>query len=625
MRVLRYRRRSSIVGSIPTTTKRIRSFGSRANTDGIDNNSVPPSSPGSGASSGYRRYNPSGIQEWRKLLNEDESSRNGDDGSLRDTEENTRSVDLTQLYNPDLHLPSAPKDWEGYEPATPLTQELIARIAVTGRPISTADFMDIALLHPEHGYYTRGTSRRKETTSMENDDDDDFFDDDPIENSNKDADTTILRTDFLTSPEMTSLFGETVGVWFWTWLQQQHNHHEPFQLLECGPGTGQLMADLLRVSFLHQPPQAIHLIEQSPAMRKQQRKTLESMVSPVPILFPYHFSDVTPETKGVRVYWHASIADYRAWSTKAHVTTAPRTLVVAHEFIDALPVYSFEKTADGTFRERLVDVAVREDVEKQWLLQDETEKTGAITDEQSPSNDISGESKHAKQQSQPPENPDSLKPRFRIVLAPEVTLPLKTLLPVDSEGRLQYNDGSDDSSVGSIIEVCPQGILFAQDVAQIVAETNGAGLIIDYGAALGSQDSLRGYSRHEQTNFLSRPGEIDITADVDFGAIKHAVMNSHHNNVTAYGPMEQGEFLVSMGLESRVVSILEKDSTTDEEAEKLCRVYERLLDHKEMGSRYKVLAIVPQSDTPPPPFDVLDNPNLVSRSKTVEVASDESI
>jgi hypothetical protein len=58
---------------------------------------------------------------------------------------------VQELYRPDLHLPSAPTDWSTYEPSTPLTETFIALIGVSGRPISTADFMRIALTHPQHG------------------------------------------------------------------------------------------------------------------------------------------------------------------------------------------------------------------------------------------------------------------------------------------------------------------------------------------------------------------------------------------------------------------------------------------------------------------------------------------
>jgi len=170
-----------------------------------------------------------------------------------------RSLDLTQLYDPNLHLPSAPTDWTGYEPATPVSDELTARIAVMRRPISTADFMDVALLHPEFGYYSRAKTAKKK----------DDFDDDEEEPGDSEAnkESNILYGDFLTSPEITSLFGESLGVWFLTYMEHQKLGKEPYQLLECGPGPGQLMIDWLRSCFLKQAPKADQFVQQSRELR----------------------------------------------------------------------------------------------------------------------------------------------------------------------------------------------------------------------------------------------------------------------------------------------------------------------------------------------------------------------
>ncbi|RCN26415.1 hypothetical protein ANCCAN_27859 [Ancylostoma caninum] len=50
--------------------------------------------------------------------------------------------------------------------------------------------------------------------------------------------------DFITAPELTQLFGELLGVWCYHELANT-GHRGPWQLVECGPGTGQLMNDLL--------------------------------------------------------------------------------------------------------------------------------------------------------------------------------------------------------------------------------------------------------------------------------------------------------------------------------------------------------------------------------------------
>lgn len=64
-------------------------------------------------------------------------------------------VNYKELYDPQVHLPSAPLDWSDYEPATPLWDELAAQIGVVGRPLTVAEFMQQALLHPKYGYYSQ--------------------------------------------------------------------------------------------------------------------------------------------------------------------------------------------------------------------------------------------------------------------------------------------------------------------------------------------------------------------------------------------------------------------------------------------------------------------------------------
>ena len=176
---------------------------------------------------------------------------------------------------------------------SPLEDLIRDRIANTG-PIPVAEFMELALGHPEHGYYMT-------------------------------ADPFGTAGDFITAPEISQVFGELIGLWAAvTW--QQMGSPDKLILVECGPGRGTLMNDLLRAAksvpdFIEAIE--IHLVETSAAMRQRQKKTL---------------SEYAP-------HWHDTLG-----------TLPPGPMIlVANEFLDALPIRQFVKSVND-WRERCVDV-----------------------------------------------------------------------------------------------------------------------------------------------------------------------------------------------------------------------------------------------------------------------------
>lgn len=128
--------------------------------------------------------------------------------------------------------------------------------------------------------------------------------------------------DFTTAPEISQVFGEVLGAWAAvTW--QAMGAPDPVILAEAGPGRGTLMADALRVVRRTTPGFAralrLHLVETSPRLRALAAARLADAV------------------------WHARIED---------LPDGP-LLLLANEFLDALPIRQFVRRGDG-WAERFV-------------------------------------------------------------------------------------------------------------------------------------------------------------------------------------------------------------------------------------------------------------------------------
>lgn len=156
--------------------------------------------------------------------------------------------------------------------------------------ISLDHYMNLCLTHPDFGYYVTR---------------------DPLGEAG----------DFTTSPEISQMFGEMIGVWAAILWERIGN--QDVSLVELGPGRGTLMADLLRgtknVRGFHSRI-TVHFVEKSPVLRQKQKEAIDALGI------------------DIKVFWHDDISDIR---------TRDIVFVFANEFIDALPIKQLEFTEAG--------------------------------------------------------------------------------------------------------------------------------------------------------------------------------------------------------------------------------------------------------------------------------------
>ncbi|CAH1132752.1 unnamed protein product [Ceutorhynchus assimilis] len=369
-----------------------------------------------------------------------------------------------------------------------LSKHLQNKIKAKG-PITVADYMKDVLQNPAKGYYM-----------------------------NKDM---LGETgDFITSPEISQIFGEMLAVWFLNECQKMGSP-KPLHIIELGPGRGTLSADILKVfshfKALHNT--SLHLVEISPVLSEIQSRTLcmSSNLTHNPKCFHYREGI---SKQGIPVYWYRQFKDVpEAFS-----------LVLAHEFFDALPIHKFHQTYAG-YKEVLIDLDNGE------------------TDE-----DI----------------------KFRYVLARQDTPMLKVLL---KPGEAREH-----------VEISPDSILIYADICKRIVKNGGVSLICDYGHNGTGTDTFRAFKQHKQVDPLLNPGSADLTADVDFNVIREIAIEN--GEIIFLGPVKQRSFLHRIGIEHRVKALTEKMSDK-KQMENLMESYNFLTDNAKMGERFKFCALLP--------------------------------
>lgn len=204
------------------------------------------------------------------------------------------------------------------QPNVSLASYLKMKIKMKG-PITVSEYIKECLGNPLHGYYMK-------------------------------KDVFGEKGDFVTSPEISQMFGELIGIWFlneWFLLKKLYGDNLPksVQLVELGPGRGTLMSDFLKIWNKNREAFSelnIFMVETSPFMRKAQLKNLCNLDIDPKLNQSYRskYSDT------INVTWLEDICELPR-KESVH-------FFLANEFFDALPIQKFQKTPEG-YKEILVD------------------------------------------------------------------------------------------------------------------------------------------------------------------------------------------------------------------------------------------------------------------------------
>jgi NADH dehydrogenase [ubiquinone] 1 alpha subcomplex assembly factor 7 len=133
-------------------------------------------------------------------------------------------------------------------------------------------------------------------------------------------------------------------------------------------------------------------------------------------------------------------------------------------------------------------------------------------------------------------------------------------------------------------------------IASRIADAGGVALIIDYGHAhTGTGNTFQAMRDNAYVDPLAKPGEADLTAHVDFGALAAA---ARETGGRVFGPVPQGDFLAALGIRARA------DRLKGEYPERIVGIdldVDRLTHPREMGTLFKVLAVLEGTDQALPP------------------------
>ena len=317
--------------------------------------------------------------------------------------------------------------------------------------------------------------------------------------------------DFTTAPEISQIFGELIAVWcILVWRQLASP--ERLRIVELGPGRGTLMADLLRGLRIEpdlRDTLEVTLVEISEPLIAAQKQTLAGI--------------------GVAITWRRDLTPFDG-----------PTIVIANEFLDALPVRQFVRRS-GHWCERCV-----------------------------------GLDRHA--------NLCFVAGKPCDIDRGDTCLPTGVFEGDILESRwAALTDGRK---------------ALAPRLAEIAHKHPLVALFIDYGyEGPRTGDTFQAVRAHRSESTLAHPGRADLTAHVDFTEFSHAMRAA---GLALDGPISQAAFLAGLGIETRWQKL--SATAAPHQINTLETGVARLMAPAGMGTRFKAVVARSPGVALPAPF-----------------------
>lgn len=140
-----------------------------------------------------------------------------------------------------------------------------------------------------------------------------------------------------------------------------------------------------------------------------------------------------------------------------------------------------------------------------------------------------------------------------------------------------------------LLEVCASASLLLDRIKSRFDAAPGRALFIDYGSdATEFGDTLQALKRHEKVGVFSDPGNTDLTARVDFAALKASAKDL---GLSSTPIVTQSALLSRLGIEVRAVTLAR---AKPDAKPKIARQLDRLMGAEQMGTLFKAICF--QSD-----------------------------